>query len=866
MLSDQAYRVLHNDLRKGLGRVASHHAVRVALTLVTAGLAAGAPARINAQVTPLRVGGDGVARGRGLEVLVFNNYYGQFGDEKISGVELIQHGVHTATNGDVRLSPTPEQWDPTPRLVGREVDTLTGRVTTRLTYPAYDFSYRVEAQPSEGGVRLRVVLDAPVPAALVGRAGFNLEFVPASYFGRAYLADGAPGLFPRRESGAVERTAPALEPAPVGGRTSPSGFEAAPMATGATLVLAPEDPERCVTIAAQGGTRLALYDGRNKAQNGWFVVRTALPAGRTGVVVEWLVTPTRIPGWTRAPVIAHSQVGYHPDAPKVAVLETDPADTTHTEARLLRVGADGQLVERLRHVPTRWGSYLRYQYARFDFSAEHEPGLYVIEYGTTRTEPFPIARDVYTNVWQPSLDTYLAVQMDHVTVNDRYRVWHGAPHLDDARQAPVAYTHFDLYRQGPTTDTRFRPGEHIPGLNVGGWHDAGDYDLRTQSQYATVLALVQAREDFGVDWDQMTVNEPRRWVDLRHPDGVPDIVQQITHGVIALLAQYRAVGHAIPGIIEPTLGQYTHLGDAVTMTDNLVWDPALDSLQVDTARGRSGTSDDRMAFTSKSTPLDYGASAALAAASRVLRAYDAALADECLRTATRVWDEEHARAAPIIFRYGNTTGGALDEEELKAAVELMITTKQPKYAERLAARWPMIEQRFDQLGDLAVRAMPYMDAAWRGRVEGAVRAYRTRLDSLSAQNPFGVPITTGGWAGSGGVLAFAMRNAVLHRAFPALVGPEYVLRPVEYLLGTHPASSTSMVSGVGAHSRTAAYGSNRADFTFIPGGVVPGVLIVKPDFPEMKEDWPFLWYESEYVVPEAAMWVYVANSAHAMLH
>lgn len=835
--------------------------------LAIASLALG-PALLGAQPSPLRVGADGVARGRGLDVLVFSNYYGQFGDEKISGVELIHHGVRTATNGDVRLSRTPEQWDPTPRLVGRDVDTVAGRVTARLAYPGHDFAYRVEAQPSGAGVLLRVVLDAPLPTALEGHAGFNLEFVPSSYFGRSYLADDAPGLFPRRESGVVERVPRAPWPDPVGGPTSPRDFEAAPMASGATLVLAPEDPERRVTIAARNGARLALHDGRDKAQNGWFVVRSPIPAGRTGVVVEWLVTPNRIPRWTRAPVIAHSQVGYDLGAPKVAVIETDPTDAARSStlaARLLRVGADGGLVERLRRVPTRWGRYLRYQYAHFDFSAAREPGVYVIEYGGTRTEPFPIVRDPYASVWQPSLDTYLAVQMDHMFVNDRYRVWHGAPHLDDARQAPVGHTHFDLYRQGPTTDTRFQPGEHIPGLNVGGWHDAGDFDLRTQSQYATVLGLVQAHEAFGIEWDQTTVHQGRRWVDLRHPDGVPDVLQQIEHGVIALLAQYRAVGHAIPGIVEPTLDQYTHLGDAVTMSDNLVWDPRLDSLRVDTARAASGTSDDRMAFTSKSTPLDYGAIAALAAASRVLRGHAPALADECLRTAIRVWDEEHARPAPIIFRHGNTTGGRLEDEELKAAVELLATTRDAKYARRIAELWPVVEERFDQVGDLAARAIPYMDAAWRGRVEGAVRAYRVRVDSLARQNPFGVPITTGGWAGSGAVLSFAMRNAVLHRAFPELIAREHVLRGLEYVLGTHPASSVSMVSGVGAHSKTASYGSNRADFSFIPGGIVPGVLIVKPDYPELKEDWPFLWYESEYVVPEAAMFVYVVNAVRAML-
>ena len=58
-------------------------------------------------------------------------------------------------------------------------------------------------------------------------------------------------------------------------------------------------------------------------------------------------------------------------------------------------------------------------------------------------------------------------------VNEAYRVWHGAAHLDDAVQAPLNEQHFDGYRTGATTNTPYKPGERIPGLAVGGWFDAG---------------------------------------------------------------------------------------------------------------------------------------------------------------------------------------------------------------------------------------------------------------------------------------------------------------------------------------------------------------------------------------------------------
>ena len=57
----------------------------------------------------------------------------------------------------------------------------------------------------------------------------------------------------------------------------------------------------------------------------------------------------------------------------------------------------------------------------------------------------------------------------------------------------------------------------------------------------------------------------------------------------------------------------------------------------------------------------------------------------------------------------------------------------------------------------------------------------------------------------------------------------------------------SFASGIGAVSATTAYGFNRADFSYIPGGVVSGTALIRPDYPELKE-WPFLWQQTEYVM------------------
>jgi len=805
----------------------------------------------------------------GLNVLVFSNQYtGFFFDEKTAGIELIHHGVRTATGGAVRLNTTPEQWDQIPMVVERKVDKEKNSIEVLLQYEKFNFNSRVTVAAQNGGISISVYLDAPLPKRLEGHTGFNLEFLPASYFEKTYIIDNRTGIFPLYPSGPMEvKPADTKIPQFAGHSTFDDRgrseyIEPKPIAIGKILIMAPEDTERRIKIQSLTG-ELMLFDGRNLAQNGWYVVRSLIPAGKSGKVVEWFLTANTIPNWTRPPMIAHSQVGYHPNQKKVAVIEFDKNDSPLTTARLLKVTEDGKFVEKYKGEIKKWGKYLRYNYYTLDFTLVKESGLYVIEYGNIRTKAFQIAKDIYENAWHPTLDVFFPVQMDHMFVNEAYRVWHGAAHLDDALQAPVNHQHFDLYAQGPTTDTKYKPGEHIPGLNVGGWCDAGDYDIRTPTQFYVVSNLVQTWETFGLKRDETTIDQKKRYVDIHHPDGKPDLLQQIEHGALGLLAQHKAVGHAVNGIIVPNLSQYTHLGDALTMTDNLIYDP---NMAEDESDGfRSGVFDDRWAFTNKSTPLNYGSIAALAAASRALRGYNDKLADECLAIAKNVWDEEQSRD-PNLYQHGNTTRGRLKPAKFNAAVELLICTKEEKYSNAINELLPAIERGFNFFAALAVRAMPYMDEAYAKKMEALVKTYHERLGGIYENNPFGVRMRRGGWGGAGGAIGFGMTSYILYKAFPEIIDPEYVFAGLNFVYGCHPGSNISFVSGVGTHSKRVAYGNNRADYSFIAGGIVPGVMIIKPDFPENKEDWPFLWGENEYVISVGSTYIYLVNAVNDLLN
>ena len=118
---------------------------------------------------------------QGVNVMVYGNPFSAiFYDEKRSGIDVIHHGVLTITNGGVRLSDTPEQWDLVPEMESRHVDRTTGTVSVKLHYKEYDFNSEIKVAPKDQGFTISVFLDKPVPAVLVGKAGFNLEFLPTS--------------------------------------------------------------------------------------------------------------------------------------------------------------------------------------------------------------------------------------------------------------------------------------------------------------------------------------------------------------------------------------------------------------------------------------------------------------------------------------------------------------------------------------------------------------------------------------------------------------------------------------------------------------------------------------------------------------
>src|SRR5947208_6244744 len=109
-----------------------------------------------------------------------------------------------------------------------------------------------------------------------------------------------------------------------------------PFAEGKSITLGVDDVLARVNVVSDTAS-LMLLDGRDRAQNGWFVLRSLIPSGKTTGAIVWHIRPDVIPNWTRPPMIAHSQVGYAPGFSKVAVVELDPKYNGPKTARVLRL-------------------------------------------------------------------------------------------------------------------------------------------------------------------------------------------------------------------------------------------------------------------------------------------------------------------------------------------------------------------------------------------------------------------------------------------------------------------------------------------------------------------------------------------------
>ncbi len=786
---------------------------------------------------------------QGVDAMLFNDYYPE-GHQ--GGVSIIMHGKRVVTNGDIRFDETPGQWQPVPRKLKSEV--VDGALVTTLAYPdssrhATGFNpmfypdvqlvYTVTLAPKGKGFEVTVDLDRPIPEEFVGKAGFNLEIFPGWVFGKPYLMDDVSGIYPQQANGPVQQTASYTEHlgdfhidgsplADFDRFTRTPGYNpftadeivCEPYAVGQKFTSRPDDPYTRFTVVSQTEP-LKLYDGRLNHNNGWFVLRSEIPAGATLGAVKWYIEPNVVEDWIYKPVVQVSQVGYMPSQKKVAVIEHDARANIINHAELYRFTPDGEKLVRTLPV-NRWdGKFLRYTYATADFSDITTPGAYVIRYGQSESPVFRIDKDVFDRgVWQPVIEYFLPVQMCHMRVSDKYRVWHDACHLDDALMADPG-NYFDGYTQMEGVNSKLKAGEHSHGLDMGGWHDAGDYDLRIESQMGESFILTKVWEEFHPQIDVTAIDFNKHVTEIHQPDGKNDILQQIEAGALTSVNGYLALGHAYRGIISTDLRQYVLLGDTAAMTDNV-----------------PGNDDDRRVFLNPGENIS--AATHFAGTARSLFGYNDTLAVHCLNIAMEVFDAVPSNERTLFGK-------------VNLAAELWFTTREQKYSDFVLDHWDTVVATATISAVHTAGFAKWLEGSktykkqYDAYVEALV-AYRDLISEQTMQTPYGVPYRPDIWGAGWTIQSFGYNYYFLVRYFPDIFDIDPVVNSLNFVLGSHPGSNQqSFASGVGSESATVGYGLNRADMSYIPGGVVSGTALIRPDFPELLV-WPYLWQQVEYVL------------------
>ena len=306
------------------------------------------------------------------------------------------------------------------------------------------------------------------------------------------------------------------------------------------------------------------------------------------------------------------------------------------------------------------------------------------------------------------------------------------------------------------------------------------------------------------------------------------MLQQITYGLENLLALYEAAGHICPGVIANNIQDYTVVGDPVNITDGLVYDPSLKSTEK--KNGRSGKFDDRWVFTNRNTGGQYQFIQITAILSRVLKAYDKKLAEECLQIAQEVWMYEQTHD-PVHYE---VCYQPLEDEyhswEMAATAELFLTTGENKYKEKLLELFPhfitMPASQFWWSGFTMARVLPRIENKYfENAVVEKARELKKAMEEEFSKSPYQVYFEFRVWGNNWDVLDLGARTYYFIKHFPEIFDEEYLYRALNYNFGCHPASNHSYVSGVGVNSATIGYGFNRSEWTYIPGGVVSGCLL-----------------------------------------
>src|SRR6185312_6660102 len=472
-----------------------------------------------------------------------------------------------------------------------------------------------------------------------------------------------------------------------------------------------------------------------------------------------------------------NQVGFYPNAPKVAVVtgEFSGDDFYIATTNLRDTVFKGKLSEE------KQSAYSSTKTRIAVFSSFDGKGSFVVAIpGVGTSYVFEINDSVNKNVGRAVLKGYY-YQRVSMPLEEKYAgKWHrSAGHPDTA-----VFIH-------PSAASKERPAGSIIST-PGGWYDAGDYNKYIVNSGITMGTLLSAYEDFPAYFESLQTNIPEG------DDEVPDILHEIIYNLRWMLTMQdpndggvynKCTNAAFDGMVMP----------GVTQLPRYV-----------VQKGTAAT-------------LDFAAVTAQAA--RILSEYVQqlpGLSDSCLAASKKAWAwsllnpalEYNQQEMNKKFKPEITTGGYGDrnfkDEWSWAAAELYITTKEKKYFNEVNKNitGPVSLPSWSNVQMLAYYSMLRFENALPSYTADDLKIMKSKI--LEMANGYIEKVTTNAFAtvmgqsvrdfNWGGNANAANQAILLIRAY-LLTGDkkyvDYALSNLDYLLGRN-ATGYCFVTGIGS--------------------------------------------------------------------
>ncbi len=594
-----------------------------------------------------------------------------------------------------------------------------------------------------------------------------------------------------------------------------------------------------------------------------------LPAGEEAAVEVRLTFPPSDRA-TLDPAIRYPLIGYKTSAKKRAVVEWPKGiELSNTDIKVLSV--DGSVAyEGTLGTPS---PFLDKMVAEFDFTPLQARGVYRFSLGEGRESDYFVIRDeiLPDSMWTPTLDRFLPWQMAHAEVDFATALPpKRKAFMDDAVRAPDGPGSAGDFISHGQVGSLYAAGDTIPS-GIGGWFDGGTTHQSVPANAFTVWVMTLAQEQFAIDRDQGSLDQMEQRYSAVKPDGVPDLTSQVEWGVWWLLQMQEPTGRVYSGVASQ---------------------PDRDSVLIIPERmtdGEAGTGDERFVFVDYHPHMQLAQVIGLSAASRHLAESNPALSKRALEAARGAFgyfsQQEEEYRPTVNFPHGAgdpAIAAGRDSMLAAAAAELYLATRDEgpltlleSLHDRIAAipsdapapRWstdsgfwyagPSLARLFGELpeGDLKNAVSAYLNRAAMAR-----KAELGRSPWPFSENDLG----------ERGVNAAAAAQIFdtywLSTAKPEILSMADALPALEWIVGSHPASGRTFVTGIGYAAPTHHFNANihgrvRNFQAVVPGAVMPGVGRLPGNSLVVYGDLPLRPQNHDARVPDQALWIF---AVHAM--